>query len=151
MAVFGAFGAATAPATDASRPAHVVAPAVAARHLNIFEKCSLHLASVPSRTLTERGTMTGTFNGTVTSHITVFTISKGSFRVTAHVSGGDVTIQGTTVNRNYGTTGYAEGPGHITGGTGRFAHASSGTLQLKAWMNRRNFSITTEMHGPMSM
>jgi hypothetical protein len=151
VVVFGAMGAATAPATDASDSAHKVAPAVAARHLNLLEKCDMHLASVPASTLTERGTITGTFNGTVTAYITVFTISKGSYSVTAYFSGGDVTVQGTTQNRNYGTTGYAEGPGRITRGTGRFAHASSGTLQLKAWMNRRNFSITTEMHGQISM
>ena len=122
-----------------------------AKTVSLYEKGSLKLASTPGRTLLEKGSISGTYNGRVTSTITTFSVSRGKFWVIAYLSNGSVTIEGSTENHNYGSTGYAVGVGHVTKGTGAFAHASARSLSLKAWMNRKNFSLITELRGPLTL
>jgi uncharacterized membrane protein len=127
------------------------ADAVTSKLLFISEKSQLRLASAPGVTIKEQGSLTGTFKGTVVAYFTSYSISRGSLTLTGYIPGGVVTVQGETHNRVAGSTGYSEGIVHIIHGTGKFAHASSKTLQFHAIVNRKNFYITAEVQGRMSL
>jgi hypothetical protein len=141
----------TAPAATASSQGRAAAIGVAARTVAFKEVGHMHLASAPGATLKESGSTTGTFSGTVVGYFTSYSVSRGSFTMTAYLSGGILKMAGLSHNRVSGATGYAEGTAHVTGGTGRFAHASGNRLQYKAVVNRQNFQAVTEMHGPLSL
>jgi hypothetical protein len=87
----------------------------------------------------------------VVSYFTSYSVSRGSLTLTAYLPGGTVTVKGASRDRVVGSTGYAEGTARITQGTGSFAHASSNALKFKAVVNRRNFYITAELRGPLSL
>ena len=125
--------------------------AVTSRVIFISEKSQLHLASAPGVTIKEQGSLTGTFKGTVVAYFTSYSISRGSLTLTGYIPGGVVTVQGETHNRVSGSTGYSEGTVRVIHGTGKFAHASSKTLQFHAIVNRKNFYITAEVQGRMSL
>lgn len=126
------------------------ASAGASKRMLITEKAQMRLASAPGVTIKEQGPATGTFKGRVVSYFTSYSVSRGSLILTAYLPGGTITIRGTSRNRVVGSTGYAEGTGRVSRGTGRFAHASGNALQFKAVVNRRNFYATAELHGPLS-
>ncbi len=125
--------------------------AVASKVTYISEKSQLRLASAPGVTIKEQGSLTGTFKGTVVAYFTSYSISRGSLTLTGYVPGGVVTVQGETHNRVSGSTGYSEGTVRIIHGTGKFAHASSKGLRFHAVVNRKNFYITAEVQGQMSL
>jgi hypothetical protein len=146
----------TASAVTASPRAHAGAGAhnenaVASKVMYISEKSQLRLASPPGVTIKEQGSLAGTFKGTVVAYFTSYSISRGSLTLTGYIPGGVVTVQGETHNRVSGSTGYSEGVVRIIHGTGKFAHASSKTLQFHAVVNRKNFYITAEVQGRMSL
>jgi hypothetical protein len=142
----------TAPAVTASTGAgNAKHGAVASRVIGISEKAQLRLASAPGVTIKEQGSMTGTFKGTVIAYFTSYSINRGSLTLTGYIQGGVVTVQGETHNRVSGSTGYSEGTVRIIHGTGKFAHASSRTLQFHAIVNRKNFYISAEVQGRMSL
>jgi hypothetical protein len=129
---------------------HDTAVGVAARTINMSEKGSLHLASAPGTTLKEKGSTTGTFNGSVFATFTTYSVSKGAFKLTAYFPGGTLSFSGASRDHVAGATGYAEGTARVTGGTGRFAHASGSGLRYRAIVNRRNYYATTELSGRLS-
>ena len=141
----------TASAVTALPRARVSSVAVASRLQYMTEKSQMHLASAPGVTIKEQGSIAGTFNGSSVAYFTSTSISRGSLILTANLSGGTITVRGETHNRVSGSTGYSEGTLRITHGTGKFAHASSSTLRFHAVVNRKNFYITAEVHGPMSL
>ena|ERR1700689_144529 len=124
--------------------------AVAARTITMVEKASLRLASAPGTTLKEKGTVTGTFDGSVFATITTYSVSTGAFKLTAYLPGGTLTLTGDSHDHVAGATGYAEGTARVSGGTGRFAHASGNALSYKGVVNRHNYYATTEMSGRLS-
>lgn len=149
-AVIGA-GVTASAVTASPRASSAEHDAVTSKLLFISEKSQLRLASAPGVTIKEQGSLSGTFKGTVVAYFTSYSISRGSLTLTGYIPGGVVTVQGETHNRVAGSTGYSEGIVHIIHGTGKFAHASSKTLQFHAVVNRKNFYITAEVQGRMSL
>jgi hypothetical protein len=133
-----------------SAGARAAATTAAAKPLVMKEKAEMHLTSVPSTTFQEKGRMTGTFAGSITAYVTGYSVSKGAFTMTAYMSGGTISAQGTTHNHTVGPTGYAEGTVQVTRGTGRFAHATSKGMRLRAVIDRENFHVTSEISGTLS-
>ncbi len=118
---------------------------------SFFEKTAMTLASAPGVTVKEKGTAKGTFAGTVVGTFTTYTASKGGFKVTAYLSGGTLYAQGSTQIYVSGSSAYATGTAVITGGTGRFAHATSETLHYKGVTDRHNYHSTIELSGRLRL
>lgn len=123
--------------------------ATRSRHqsITINEKASLHLVGLPGRVVHERGRVSGLENGTCISQtetlsnvkdrttITVVT-HRGSFTVTA------ITLIGNVLAPRVSYNGMAT----VTGGTGRWAHAS-GHLKISGTVDRRTFQMTAYIQG----
>ena len=148
--VLGSALAATAVAAPSSDAGHGKAVAARTRTINMVEKGTLRLASAPGTTIKEKGSTSGTFNGTVFVTFTTYSVSKGAFKLTAYFPGGTLSFSGPSTDRLVGPTGYAEGVARVTGGTGRFAHASGNALKYRAVVNRRNYYSNTELSGRLS-
>jgi hypothetical protein len=147
-AAAAATGAAAAPAPR--NGGHETTVGIAARTIKMAEKGSMRLANAPGTTIKEKGTTSGTFNGSVFATFTAFSADKGAFRLTMYLSGGTLVFTGGAHIHVNGPTGYVEGSARVAGGTGRFAHASSGAMSYRVIVNRRNYYATTEMSGRLS-
>lgn len=117
----------------------------------VTEKAELRLASAPALTIKEKGWTKGTWSGTVVATFTSYSVTRGSFTMTAYVHGGTLSLAGPTHDHVSGATGYAEGTARIAGGTGIFAHVTGRNLQFRSVVNRRNFYTKSEFHGQLSL
>jgi hypothetical protein len=151
IVVLGAAVAASAVAAPLSGGrGHDTATGVAAKTIKFVENGSLRLASAPGTTIKEKGSATGTFKGTMVASFTSYSVSSGGFKVIAYFPGGTLSFSGVSRIRVVGATGYAEGTARVSGGTGRFAHASGSGLSYRGVVNRRNYYTTTAMSGRLS-
>jgi hypothetical protein len=148
-----ALGVAVAATAAAALPSAGRGPAagVAASSINMVEKGSLRLASAPGTTIKEKGTTAGTFGGSVYATFTTYSVSTGGFKLVGYFPGGTLDISGSSRLRVAGVTGYVEGTARVTGGTGRFAHASGNALKYRGVVNRRNYYSTMELSGRLSL
>lgn len=113
------------PTSTASRPAEPVAHAV-------DEVAHLVLVSSPAPgSYVQQGTVTGTFEGTMTlkAHVTDAGIAV---EFTADVAGGTVSGHGLAIPTIVGgsSTATLSGTASITGGTGKFAHVRGSRLKV---------------------
>lgn len=137
---------------DAHPPRNSTEPATAhdARTTPISDKAKLHLLVANGETLTEEGTATGTLPGHVkirlTLHITTRT-ANSSFRL--HLSSGWLTGTGKgKANSGQGSWESFGGSLTITGGSGRYAHAS-GSGNLYGAIGRRTDELKVQMIGQL--
>ncbi len=120
----------------------------ATREVNLREKGQLHLVSHHNEMLQEQGNGTGTLNGHITVQLNL-AYTQASVKFTAYTSGG--TITGTGEGNTYaaGHLAHFNGTATITGGTGKYAHASAHGVKLRGTLVKRTYSFTVEVEGKM--
>lgn len=144
----GASAAAYSPSarTSQNRTAPV---AVAARELMLRESGNLHLVSHHHEQIVETGHGTGTLSGSITVNMTL-AFSHASVSFTAYPS-----VGGTVVGRGEGTiyaggkNAHFTGSATITGGTGKYAHASGRGIHLEGTLQRHTFALYVKVEGKM--
>jgi hypothetical protein len=127
------------------------APAAqAAGTLTFNINASLRLVGLAGHVLNEKGSFTGTQSGTIAIRFTSVNASSGSATFAAYSSrGGSVSGRATTKGHRVGATDYFTGIATITGGTGRWAHASGRNLRFTGTVDRHNFHASTHIQGTM--
>jgi hypothetical protein len=145
-----------APAQAPSRTVTVATPlrdvvvdplARAAREVNLQETGHLHAVGEPGTTIIERGAATGTYNSSISVHLTIVSANKVTAMFTVRPRGGSVTGKGSARFAQQGADGYFGGTIAITGGTGSFAHASGAKLGISGVISRETFALTVHVHG----
>ena len=144
-----ALGAMAALATSA--PAHSPS-ARAAKAMAFNVSSNLRLVGHPGHVLNETGTFSGTQSGTISLRFVSATSTSGEATFTAYSSqGGSVSGRSSTRGRVVGAKVYLTGVMTITGGTGRWSHASGRGLQFSGVVDRHNFHATTRMQGTINV
>jgi hypothetical protein len=125
---------------------------VAASSLAFNINSNLHLVGRAGRVLNEQGTFSGSQSGTIALRFTSATSTSGEASFTAYSSkGGSVSGRTATRGRVVGATVYLTGTMTITGGTGRWKHASGRNLKFSGVVDRHDFHATTQMQGNISV
>jgi len=133
-------------------PAHNGPRATAAKTLAFNVNSNLHLIGRPGHVLNEKGTFTGSQSGTIAIRFTSVSSTSGGASFTAYSSsGGSVSGTTSTKGRVVGAKVYFTGIMSITGGTGRWAHASGRGLKFSGVVDRHNFHATTQMQGSINV
>ncbi len=123
--------------------------AVAAREVSLYESGHLHLVSHHHEQIVETGRGSGTLSGSITVNMTL-AFSHASVTFTAYPSNG-----GTVVGHGEGTlyagghVAHFTGNATITGGTGRYAHASGRNINLEGTLQRHTFELYVKVQGKM--
>jgi hypothetical protein len=140
--------------TGCTKPrAHKARKATAAARTMAFNiNSNLRLIGRPGHVLNERGTFAGSQSGTIEIRFTSVTHTSGEATFAAYSShGGSVSGRASTKGHVVGATVYFTGVMSITGGTGRWAHASGRGLRFSGVVDRHSFHATTHMQGTISV
>lgn len=138
-----------APSGAASGGDGPVATAARTQAFNI--NSTLHLVGRAGHVLNEQGTFTGSQSGTIAIRFTSVTSTSGEATFAAYPRGGGyVSGRTSTKGRVVGAKVYFGGSMTITGGSGRWAHASGRGLGFSGVVDRRNFHATTHMQGSIN-
>jgi len=123
-----------------------------ARNLSIHETATLRPTGYPKgHVVNERGTISGTYRGSVEARLVAITNTQWNATITAYTSGGSLKAKTTTRARpekEEGPIGYFYGTASITGGTGTWAH-TTGSLTFNGSLNRQNFHLRVAMSGTL--
>ncbi len=135
-----------------AKPARGIPTAVAARSLKVSLNASLILVGRPGHVNTERGTISGTFRGTIAARFVTNGSNQGTGTFTVYpTGGGSFSGQSTAHGHVVGAFAYFTGVGSITGGTGKWAHASASGLQFHGVLNRQNYHSTSSLTGTIHL
>jgi hypothetical protein len=118
-----------------------------ARSIGVTDTVHLHRTGASGSLLYEAGPATGTLPGTVTGQFNVG--SRVSLSFTLHTRGGSIKITGLGRPLSFGVRSKFRGSLRVTGGTGRYAHAS-GHGSFSGVMNRNTGSVTAKVTGVLS-
>jgi hypothetical protein len=121
-----------------------------ARTVNLAESAHLRRTGPPNGVhLNERGTASGTINGTIYIHLRVYE-HHVSAEVNIYPHGGSLTATGSASYHVNG--GFAPFSGTITvvRGTGTYAHAHSSALRFTGSFQRTNDAVTVQLSGRLS-
>jgi hypothetical protein len=144
-----AIAASAVSSTVASRSAPV---AQAARTLTFNINASLHLVGLAGHVLNEKGHFTGTQSGTIAVRFTSVNAISGSATFAAYSSRGGSVSGRATIKRHVGVaTVYLTGIATITGGTGRWAHASGRNLRFTGTVDPHSFHARTHIEGTINV
>lgn len=144
-------GAIAGVAPSGAAPAHGGPVAVAARTQAFNINSTLHLVGRAGHVLNEQGSFSGSQSGTIAIRFTSVTSTSGEATFVAYPSGGSVSGRTSTKGRVVGANVYFSGSMTITGGTGRWAHASGRGLGFSGVVDRQNFHATTHMQGSVNL
>jgi hypothetical protein len=122
--------------------------AVAAREVNLHETGSLHLVSHHNEVLVEQGSGSGTFSGHITVRLTL-AYTQASVRFTAYTSGGTIVGTGEGSTFAEGHVAHFKGTASITGGTGKYAHASARGIKLSGTLVKKTYAFSVDVEGKM--
>lgn len=123
--------------------------AVAARELMLHETGKLHLVSHHREQIVEAGHGTGTLSGSITVKMTLV-FSHANVTFTAYPSnGGTVVGYGEGTIYAGGKTARFTGRATISGGSGRYAHASGRNIHLEGTLQRHTFALYVKVEGKM--
>lgn len=123
--------------------------AVRSRHqsITIDEKATLRIVGLPGRVVHERGRVSGLENGTCLSRTETLSSVKNRTTITVDTPRGSFTVTAITLVGNVLAPRVAyNGMATVTGGTGRWAHAS-GHLKISGMVDRRTFQMTAHIQG----
>ena len=144
-------GAAQAPAsqtvTAATHAGDGGPVAVTAREINLHETGHLHSVGEPGTTIVEQGRATGTFNCSISVHLTIVSANLVTATFTVKPNGGSVTGKGSARFAQRGSNGYFGGTIAITRGTGSYAHASGTSIGISGVIDRETFALTVHVNG----
>jgi hypothetical protein len=126
--------------------------AAAARTLPFNIDSNLHLVGRPGHVLNEQGAFTGSQSGTIAIRFTSVTSTSGAATFAAYSSrGGSVSGTASTKGHVVGARVYFTGVLSVTGGTGRWSHASGRGLRFTGVVDRHNFHATTHIQGTIGV
>jgi hypothetical protein len=133
-------------------PAQGGPSARAAGRMSFNINADMRLVSRQGHVLNEKGTFSGSQSGTIALRFTMATSTSGSATFTAYSSrGGSVSGRTATHGRIVGARVYFTGSMTITGGTGRWSHASGRGLSFSGVVDRRSFHATSQMRGTINV
>lgn len=121
--------------------------AVAAREVNLQETGHLHSVGEPGTTVVEQGRATGTYNCSISVHLTITSANRVTATFTVKPNGGTVTGKGSARFAQQGVDGYFGGTIAITSGTGRYAHTWGMGIGISGVINRETFGLTVHVNG----
>jgi hypothetical protein len=123
--------------------------AVAAQEVTLHETGTLHLVSHHHEQIVESGHGTGTLSGSITVKMTL-AFSQATVSFTAYPSNGG-TVVGNGEGKLYagGQVAKFTGAATITGGTGRYSHASGRDIHLEGTLQRKTFTLYVKVEGKM--
>ncbi len=133
-----------------SRAAAPEATAFAARSMRLQESESMSATSKHGFTLNERGSVSGTVNGTIYVHLTVVSTSRVIAEVNMYTNGSSISGKATASYRKGSQTGTFEGTVSIERGTGAYAHVRGAGLSFSGTIKRSNDAVTVRMSGTVS-
>jgi hypothetical protein len=129
----------------------LAAPAAhTAKIIELRESASLRATSKHGFTLNERGSVSGTVNGTIYVHLTVVSTSRVEAEVNMYAGGGSIAGQATAGYRRGSTTGTFSGSISIVRGSGRYARARGKGLSFSGTIRRADDAVTVRMSGSIS-
>jgi hypothetical protein len=136
--------------TTASADSHLVQHrAATARTTYLSETANLHLvAHQGTQILHEEGQASGTLRGRLTAVLNI-AYTQATVTFTARSSGGTLTGRGIESYYVSGKNGHFSGRMIITGGTGRYAHASASALQTTGLIKRAHYELTMTVSGQL--
>jgi hypothetical protein len=140
-------GPASSTVVPSRRAVHHSPIATSARTLNLVETGSLHLVSHHREVLTEKGSGSGTLSGSIMVRLTL-SYSEAAVSYTAYPPGGTIVGHGEGSIYAQGHTARFNGTASITGGTGKYAHAS-GNVKLTGTLQRKTYAFTVRVEGKM--
>jgi hypothetical protein len=127
-------------------------PVAAAAKTQTFDiNSTLHLVGKAGHVINEQGSFSGSQSGTIDIRFTSVSSTAGEATFVAYQSGGSVSGRTSTRGHVVGRTVYLTGSMTITGGTGRWAHASGHGLGFSGVVDRQNFHATTHMQGSIDV
>ncbi len=118
----------------------------AARALKATDTARLSYISASGSTLYETGRVRGTLPGSMRVHMVISATFSGSF--TIYASGGSISGRGSATPKGSGVYESFSGSLHVTGGSGRFRHAT-GTASLYGTFNRNNYALVIQTLGTL--
>jgi hypothetical protein len=128
------------------------APATtASSELTLSETMRATRVGPPGHAFNEKGQASGTLAGSVAAHVETIASTSGQATITLYLSKGTISGRAPTHGHVIGATAYFEGSMSITGGSGRYAHASGTGLKFKGTINRQNFHVTAQLHGTIRL
>lgn len=136
---------------SAASLAHGAPAGRAAKHIAVTETVRAHLLHHHGGTeLYDAGTLTGTYSCPLSIKIDI-AYTQATITFVCRASGGTFTGRGTTSYYASGHLAHFEGALSITGGNGKFAHASSRGLHIKGTLVRGSYSLTASVAGGMTL
>jgi hypothetical protein len=117
-----------------------------ARSLRASDEAHLRYVSASGSTLYETGRASGTLPGSMRVHMTIGPTFSGSF--TIYASGGTIAGHGTATPHGVGVYESFAGSITLTGGSGRFRHAS-GSAKLYGTFNRNTYALLIQTEGTL--
>jgi len=126
----------------------------AARSLSIHETATLRPSDYKGgRVLNERGTVSGTYRGSVEARLVAITNTKWEATLTVYTSGGSLKAKSITrfrPEKEEEAIGDFVGTLSMTGGAGTWAH-TSGNLTFDGSVDRQNFHVSADMSGTLNV
>jgi hypothetical protein len=117
-----------------------------ARSLRASDEAHLRYVSASGSTLYETGRASGTLPGPMRVHMSIGPTFSGSFRI--YASGGTIAGHGTAIPHGVGVYESFAGSVTLTGGSGRFRHAS-GSAKLYGTFNRNTYALLIQTEGTL--
>jgi len=118
----------------------------AARALRATDRAALHYVSASGSLLYEEGRASGTLAGRMKVHLLLGSILRGNF--TIYLRSGSIKGRGQGVPHGSGVYESFAGWLVITGGTGRYSHAS-GRARLYGTFNRNTYALLVQTTGTL--
>jgi hypothetical protein len=115
---------------------------------SVHESARLHLVGSRGTSFNEQGQGSGTFNGPLHVHYTVYA-THATLTFSVSTRAGSVSGQGSTSFTVEGSTTYFTGSLAITHGTGSYAHDSATSLHLTGTLTRPSLATTVSVSGSM--
>jgi hypothetical protein len=140
-------GAAANVAPSGAAPSRTEPVAIAARTMSLNVNVNLHLVGHPEQVFHEQGSFSGSLSGSVSTRNTASSSSAGEGTFTLYPRGGSISGRGSTHGYIVGAIAYFSGTANITGGTGRWAHATGSNMHYSGTLNRQNLHITEHITG----
>jgi hypothetical protein len=132
------------PATDAIQSPNATA---AARQERLAESGTLRMTKAAGFLVEASGQVTGTLHGILSLRLTLVSTSHLTATFTGHPHNGTLSGQGAGTYHLVGAVASFSGVATITGGSGAYAHATGGGVQVKGTMNRQKKIVTLQVAG----
>ena len=145
LAAAGAWAVVSAGQAQAVAPQEGSA-ATLSRAVHFSESARLHKVRKNGASFVERGSATGTYEGSLTLYLT--TTPKGvKFRMKGQNRSGSLIGSGAAAITSHGKIGAVNGRAKFTGGTGRFTGAHGDGLKVTGTFNRETYILTVTISG----